>query len=938
MGNKDRKIRKGTGKPGEVKIHDHVMNRFGLGFDPVLDLIDDVEGTYTFDSLSKVPPFNIKKITDIDYLIEVSLPGVKRDDISAMLDEDYLTVSATVAAAADPEGDDVFLHRGIFQGGKFDAKFVIAKNLQHNYSEYVDGILSVYFVDKNVKRVATRLAIGPFPKPDTTYVVDYTSSGSPVLVPAGEPLTSDSAVPLTPTEPVEAPAPAADLPPVSEELPAPTDVSVVVDSSNAEVPTTEVVLPVELPQIVEVVVPELPVAVDAASPEPQVTLEVKDATFEIVADDVVTEVIKTPEGSADIVVAVPTEVHEALTEAGIDPVAAVETAIEAATSGEVVTLPAPSVEVTEPETTVVETPALSVEVPAELPAVVVLEETPASTEEAPAVTLDVTAEATIPADAVLVPVVTPEGQSDIVVAVPAELHETLTDAGVDVAAEIGAALEEAHVEVVTTETPTVTEIVNVESTEAPTVEVVLPEELPQVVEITVPEVPAVVDVASPEPQVVLEVNDATHEIVSDNVVTEIIKTEEDKADIVVAVDADLHAQLAEAGIDPVATVEAAIEQSEVVTPPELPAIPAEVTTDTVVVEPVTAEEPVTVVVPDAIPSVVEVKVEDGNVVLVDASASIPEEATITPVVTDAGDHDIVVVTTPETEVALAEVGVPAEAIADVVAEAVNVSEPPVVTAGSDAPADAVTLDTVTTVVNAEDTSTPTVEVTVPAELPQIVEVKLEEVVPTADASAPEPQAAITLEDATYEIKADDATLSVVPTEEGKADLVIAFPDEVKVALEDAGLSIEKDILPAIEAAVKPEIVADPVLVEEPKAELVPVEVVPAEAGAPETAIEVATPDVVTPVMTAEVVVADDLGKTIELKSADEAIPADAELLPIVTPEGQNDIVVAVTPEVKELLAETDVTVTEALTKAVNEAEVTVVEAPVISEEEKSELQ
>lgn len=881
------------------KRYNSFVTKLGVGFDPVLDVIEAVE-TLSVDDLTLIPPFNIKKTTEKDYSVELSLPGVKKEDIKAVLDADYLTINAKVDESYDPEGDDVYFYKGIFKGGKFEAKFVIAKNLQFKDAELNNGFLTINFVDKNEKRVETMLAIGPFPKENTDYVVDYNSMGEPVLVPVGEDVnTSVNAVPL---------APAVEEPAVVEEA---VTVDTVVNSEDTTTTTTVVALPEELPSIVEVKLEDVIADANPTSSEPQATIVVTDATYEI-SDNVTLEVIKTEEGKADIVVAIPEEVKVEAEAQGIDIIADITAAIEATVAEESVTLPEATVEIESPKIETIEVfednetdVKFEIAVPADLPAVVELVETPESTPEAPVLTLDVKTETEISPEAILVPVITPEGQNDIVVAVDPVLHETLVEAGVDIAKDIEAAVIAAEVEVVTTEEPTVTVVVDQFEQTAPAIEVTLPEVLPAVVEIKVEEVPAVLDNVATEPQVIVTVVDATHEIVTDDASLAVIKTEEGQVDVVVAVDKELEAKLEEKGIDILATVQEAFE----ITPEVTAELVVEPTPEVVTVETETAEVPVEL--PVELPPVVEVTVVNDTVVVTEV-AEIPVEAELTPVVTPEGHSDVVAVVSEETAVKLEELGLTVtEAIVEAVTE---------VDAGN-ATEVAVAADTTTVLVNDDTKKVATVEVELPTELPQIVEVSLENVVDVVNKKSEEPQLTVVLTDATYEVESNDATLEVVATPEGSADLIVAIPAEVQAVLDEKKI----DIMPAIVEAVKAEEVTAPVLVEAPvEPATVEVTAVVAEELKPETEVTIDVPVEVTPVMSAEVTVTDDLGTTVTLVPTDESVPADSTLVAVVTPEGQNDMVVAVSEEVKAAVEAAGAELTTVLEAAVLEANVEVV--------------
>lgn len=238
-------------------------------------------------------------------------------------------------------------------------------------------------------------------------------------------------------------------------------------------------------------------------------------------------------------------------------------------------------------------------------------------------------------------------------------------------------------------------------------------------------------------------------------------------------------------------------------------------------------------------------------------------------------------------------------------------------------------------VNADNPAIPTVEVTLPVEMPQIVSV---EVVPVVDPAA---DAAVELKDATVEVH-DDAILLPVATPEGTADVVVAVMPEVKAELESQGVDIVQVVGQAI--ADNPEKAPELPVVEEKGtelAELPPVTVtVPAVDATteqivanPATDVTVQVPEIASQVM--EVTLENPADgsdiPTIVVENNSEKIAENTEVVAVVTPEGQPDAVIAVTPEVKAELESHGVDVVAAVESAMKQADtevVSVVEAEI----------
>jgi cell envelope opacity-associated protein A len=103
--------------------------------------------------------------------------------------------------------------------------------------------------------------------------------------------------------------------------------------------------------------------------------------------------------------------------------------------------------------------------------------------------------------------------------------------------------------------------------------------------------------------------------------------------------------------------------------------------------------------------------------------------------------------------------------------------------------------------------------------------------------------------------------------------------------------------------------------------------VPSEEAVGEAKLEVVTPEVIPQVV--EAVVSEPTAGApvaVELVPASENVPADATVIPVVTMEGQPDVMVAVTPETQAALDAAGVDVAKDVGEALIQAEVEVAKA------------
>jgi molecular chaperone IbpA len=676
-------------------------------------------------------------------------------------------------------------------------------------------------------------------------------------------------------------------------------------------------------------------------------LEVVDATVEV-SDGAELSVVKTEEGTTDIVVAATPEVKAEAEKLGTTVEEVVEAVVEAPVSD-----PKP----VEEEVTVIvdktvdDKPTVEVTTPKEVSQVVVAEvvEPEVATDAPVAVKLSDTAE-DVPADAELVAVVTPKDQPDMVVAVPAEAKEKIdtevlaeavekavnqADVVVDTPVDEVAVEEASEVSEVVEKLDEIakepaTIVVDKEAEDKPTVEVTLAaEESPEVVAVKLDENPSDPDV----PAIVVE--DATIEV-SDTAELSVAKTEEGKADVVVAIEPEVKTALEDAGVVVEEVVAKALETNDAV--PEVPVVEEALVDEvTVMVDKTDEEKPtVEVSVPDVVPQVVKAEIkeapvgEDLAIELKPVGDAIPEDAEVVAVVTPEGNPDMVVAITPEVKAEAEAAGV--ANTAEVVEKALNQADVTVVATDSttvdeaaveEASAveavveklDEIAKEPATLVLNENDETQPTVEVTLAAEdAPQIVEVKLDENPSSADVPA------IVVEDATMAVSSETAELIPVTTEEGKSDVVIAIEPEVKAELEAKDVVVEEVVADALEVND-----AVPTLPEETA--VAPVKEVEVKSETSDAAVTVEVPEVIS-----QVVEVSKEGDKVSLNDTSAEISPEAELTVVETPEGLPNVVAVAAPEVKEeLLAEVDLEVTEVVEKAIEEANPmveTVVDAPI----------
>ena len=114
---------------------------FSVGFD---SLFDDFDRIYKFnsDSINHYPPYNIRKINDTDYVIELAIAGFGKKDIEVKSQENTLTIKSKDKKEEVSDKDESILHRGISQRS-FKRSFTVAEDVVVKGADLKDGLLSV---------------------------------------------------------------------------------------------------------------------------------------------------------------------------------------------------------------------------------------------------------------------------------------------------------------------------------------------------------------------------------------------------------------------------------------------------------------------------------------------------------------------------------------------------------------------------------------------------------------------------------------------------------------------------------------------------------------------------------------------------------------------------------------------------------------------------
>jgi len=116
---------------------------FSVGFDKTFKLLSSqLDGLGK--SLPGYPPYNIKKVSDNKYVIEMAVAGFSKTDIELTLENGKLVISGKTKEADDLDNANVYyFYKGIAERA-FTRHFTLSDTVEVKNAELVNGILKVW--------------------------------------------------------------------------------------------------------------------------------------------------------------------------------------------------------------------------------------------------------------------------------------------------------------------------------------------------------------------------------------------------------------------------------------------------------------------------------------------------------------------------------------------------------------------------------------------------------------------------------------------------------------------------------------------------------------------------------------------------------------------------------------------------------------------------
>ena len=113
------------------------LRPFTIGFDEIFDTFETLSTSNTFSN--SYPPYDIVKVDDYKYNVELAVAGFSKDDIQVDYADNTLTIESKKETK---EEEDKFIHKGISKR-YFKRSFTIADDVVVNGADLKDGLLTI---------------------------------------------------------------------------------------------------------------------------------------------------------------------------------------------------------------------------------------------------------------------------------------------------------------------------------------------------------------------------------------------------------------------------------------------------------------------------------------------------------------------------------------------------------------------------------------------------------------------------------------------------------------------------------------------------------------------------------------------------------------------------------------------------------------------------
>ena len=127
-----------------ANIFDHfdrnLLTPYAVGFDRVFDRLNTYVANQNHMTPTGFPPYNIRRDGDYNYVIEMALAGMSKDDLEVQVADQTLTVRSK---EKKPDEGGELLHRGISYR-QFSRSWTLADEVIVNDAKMENGMLLIH--------------------------------------------------------------------------------------------------------------------------------------------------------------------------------------------------------------------------------------------------------------------------------------------------------------------------------------------------------------------------------------------------------------------------------------------------------------------------------------------------------------------------------------------------------------------------------------------------------------------------------------------------------------------------------------------------------------------------------------------------------------------------------------------------------------------------
>ena len=115
------------------------FDKFYVGFDDQFNRLSKIHDDLT-KNIPNYPPYNIKKVGDNTYVVEIAVAGFARQDIEIELANNTMVIKGNTSTDED---DNNFLFKGI-ANRNFTRSFTLDEQIEVKDAEMLNGMLKVF--------------------------------------------------------------------------------------------------------------------------------------------------------------------------------------------------------------------------------------------------------------------------------------------------------------------------------------------------------------------------------------------------------------------------------------------------------------------------------------------------------------------------------------------------------------------------------------------------------------------------------------------------------------------------------------------------------------------------------------------------------------------------------------------------------------------------